>query len=62
MSKISTKLITPKKSLKGSITIPGDKSITHRAIMLSSIANGPSIINNAHVGKDCLATIQCLKA
>jgi 3-phosphoshikimate 1-carboxyvinyltransferase len=30
--------------------------------MLSSIANGPSIINNAHVGKDCLATIQCLKA
>ena len=46
------------EGLKGEIIIPGDKSISHRAIMLASIADGISEISGFLEGQDCLATIE----
>ena len=47
--------------LKGKVTIPGDKSISHRCIMFGSIANGTTQIHNFLSGADCLATIRCFR-
>ena len=47
--------------LKGEIEVPGDKSMTHRAIMLSSLAKGKSIIEQPLLGEDCLRTIEIFK-
>ena len=47
--------------LKGEITVPGDKSISHRGIMLGSIAEGTTEINNFLNGADCLSTIDCFR-
>ena len=49
------------RGLKGEITVPGDKSISHRAIMLASLAEGKSEISGFLEGEDCLATIQVFK-
>jgi 3-phosphoshikimate 1-carboxyvinyltransferase len=49
------------QALTGSITIPADKSISHRAVMLSAIANGVSIINNFSNGADCHSTANLFK-
>ncbi len=46
------------KGLVGEITIPSDKSISHRAIMLSSLANGKSIIKNFSKGQDPLSSLK----
>ncbi|MSS63568.1 3-phosphoshikimate 1-carboxyvinyltransferase [Velocimicrobium porci] len=48
-------------SLKGELSVPGDKSISHRAIMLGSLANGLTEITNFLDGEDCLSTIRCFK-
>lgn len=48
-------------SLKGEIHIPGDKSISHRAVMLGSIADGLTEITNFLQGADCLSTIDCFQ-
>ncbi|MFP3896570.1 MAG: 3-phosphoshikimate 1-carboxyvinyltransferase [Anaerolineales bacterium] len=45
----------------GEITVPGDKSITHRALLLSSLAAGPSRIEGYLSGGDCRATMDCLR-
>lgn len=47
--------------LRGTIRIPGDKSISHRAVMFGSIANGTTEITNFLQGADCLATIDCFR-
>lgn len=47
--------------LKGEVTIPGDKSISHRCIMFGSIAQGTTEIHNFLEGADCLATINCFR-
>lgn len=52
-------IIQRKGSLKGSITVPGDKSISHRAVMLGAIAKGRTEIENFLLGGDCLSTISC---
>lgn len=49
------------KGLNGEITIPGDKSISHRAVMLGAIANGVTTIEGFLPGDDCLSTIACFK-
>ncbi|NLK90397.1 MAG: 3-phosphoshikimate 1-carboxyvinyltransferase [Clostridiales bacterium] len=54
-------LIKPIKRIKQNITIPGDKSISHRAVMLSSIAEGESKIHNFLMGDDCLNTVECFR-
>lgn len=48
-------------ALKGEITIPGDKSISHRAIMLGSLAEGVTEISNFLQGADCLSTMECFR-
>jgi len=54
--------VQPSGPLRGAITVPGDKSITHRALMLSALADGPSRIEGYLDGGDCRATISCLRA
>ena len=47
--------------LKGTVSVPGDKSISHRCIMFGSIADGTTEIHNFLSGADCLATIRCFR-
>ncbi len=53
--------ITPANALRGSLVLPGDKSISHRAAMLASIANGASRITNFLTAEDCLSTLACMQ-
>lgn len=48
-------------NIKGELHIPGDKSISHRAIMLGSLAKGTTVIDNFLNGEDCLHTIEAFK-
>lgn len=48
-------------SLKGEIQVPGDKSISHRAVMLGSLAKGTTRITGFLQGADCLSTISCFE-
>ncbi len=54
------KVISAAKSLKGVIDIPGDKSISHRALIFASMATGISKIENLSTAADCMSTISCL--
>jgi 3-phosphoshikimate 1-carboxyvinyltransferase len=47
--------------LKGAFSVPGDKSISHRAVMLGSIAEGKTEIRGLLTGDDCLRTIDCFR-
>ena len=47
--------------LKGEINVPGDKSISHRAIMLGAIAEGTTVVTNFLQGADCLSSIECFR-
>ena len=49
------------KKLKGEIKIPGDKSISHRAVMIGSIAKGKTIVENILLSEDTLRTIECFR-
>lgn len=51
----------PFSPLKGELTVPGDKSISHRAVMFGAIANGTTRITNFLQGADCLSTIACFQ-
>ncbi len=53
--------VGPAKRLRGTIIPPGDKSISHRAAILNSIAQGQATIDNFQKGADCLATLRCLR-
>lgn len=52
---------TRTSGLKGEVTVPGDKSISHRAIMFGSLAEGTTIVENFLKGADCLSTIDCFR-
>lgn len=52
---------TKSTPLKGIIQIPGDKSISHRAVMFGSLAKGDTRITNFLQGADCLSTISCFQ-
>ena len=54
-------LIKKGEGLKGEITVPGDKSISHRSVILSSLAEGTSRITGLLEGEDCLATIEVFR-
>lgn len=53
--------LTSITGLKGEVSIPGDKSISHRSVMFGSIADGVTEIHNFLSGADCLATIDCFR-
>ena len=50
------------KPLKGTVSLPGDKSISHRAVMFSAIAQGKSRVTNLSNGGDVASTLSCLSA
>ena len=52
---------TKKSGLHGEITVPGDKSISHRSVMFGSIAKGITEVDNFLTGADCLSTISCFQ-
>lgn len=54
--------ITPTPRLQGRITVPGDKSISHRAVMMAALARGPSTLTGLLLGEDVRATIKCFQA
>lgn len=47
--------------LKGELTVPGDKSISHRAVMFGALSDGTTRITNFLQGADCLSTIDCFR-
>ncbi len=55
------KILPMNHGLRGEIEIPGDKSISHRAIMLSSLGSSTVEIENFLSGADCLSTVECMK-
>jgi 3-phosphoshikimate 1-carboxyvinyltransferase len=54
-------LIEQRDSLRGEIIVPGDKSISHRAIVFASLAKGISEIDGFLLSEDCVSTIDCLR-
>ena len=59
---MSTLTITPQGPLRGTIRVPGDKSITHRALLASALAEGSATIAGYCRGEDCLNTLHALQA
>ena len=51
----------PCSRLSGEVTIPGDKSISHRAVMFGALAKGTTEVTNFLQGADCLSTIDCFR-
>jgi 3-phosphoshikimate 1-carboxyvinyltransferase len=54
--------VRPARNVRGNVSLPGDKSISHRYAMLSGIAEGPSRIGNYSTGADCASTLGCMRA
>ena len=54
-------ITAPSTGLKGSVIIPGDKSISHRSVMFGALAKGTTEITNFLQGADCLSTISCFR-
>lgn len=53
--------VKPADALRGEITVPGDKSISHRAVMFGAMAEGLTRISGFLSGADCLATVDCFR-
>ncbi|MFX4263675.1 3-phosphoshikimate 1-carboxyvinyltransferase [Pelotomaculum propionicicum] len=49
------------RCLRGDISVPGDKSISHRAVMIGALAEGETVVENFLPGEDCLSTIGCFR-
>ena len=54
-------IITRKNGLKGTVCVPGDKSISHRSIILGSICDGTTEVHHFLQGADCLSSIACFR-
>jgi 3-phosphoshikimate 1-carboxyvinyltransferase len=55
-------VLSPSPQLRGTITVPGDKSISHRALMLGALAQGETLIHGLLVGEDPQSTAACFRA
>ena len=55
-------LVEPSALASGTVSVPGDKSISHRALMLGAVANGQTTVSGFLAGEDCLATAGALRA
>lgn len=53
--------LTTARVLRGDVTVPGDKSISHRAVMFGALADADTHITGFLMGEDCLSTISCFK-
>ena len=54
--------VSPAERIDGEVSVPGDKSISHRALILGALAKGRTYIGNASPAADVLATAACLRA
>ena len=61
-AQLATLRIRPGRSLRGAIAVPGDKSITHRALILTALADGVGRLKRYCRGEDCLNTMRALQA
>ncbi len=52
---------SPGRDVAGSIQVPGDKSISHRALILGALAEGETVIRGFLPGEDCVATLKALR-
>jgi 3-phosphoshikimate 1-carboxyvinyltransferase len=55
-------MVPPARNVRGSVSLPGDKSISHRYAMLAALADGPSRLENYSTGADCASTLGCLRS
>src|SRR5919109_4412676 len=55
-------MLTSPRRLRGAIDVPGDKSISHRAVILNAVAEGNARITHFLAGVDCLSSIACVQA
>ncbi len=55
-------IVRPARGVRGSVSLPGDKSISHRYAMLAAIAEGRSRLENYSTGADCASTLGCLRS
>lgn len=55
-------IIQPSSQVEGNISVPGDKSVSHRALMLGAVAEGTSHVTGFLPGEDCLATMAAVRA
>ena len=62
MSSTEKFIASPGRDVAGSIAVPGDKSISHRALMLGALAEGETVVKGFLAGEDCLATMAALRA
>ncbi len=54
-------IVRPARNIAGQLTLPGDKSISHRYAMLAAIADGTTGLENFSTGADCASTLACLR-
>ncbi len=59
---MSDYVVQPSAQAGGSVRVPGDKSISHRALMLGSIAEGITEVRGFLESEDCLATMKAMRA
>jgi len=57
-----TRKLLPARSVQGHLSLPGDKSISHRYAMLAAVADGRSVLDNYSTGADCASTLACLRS
>ena len=55
-------MVQPARNIRGSVQLPGDKSISHRYAVLAGIAEGKSRLENYSTGADCASTLGCMRA
>jgi 3-phosphoshikimate 1-carboxyvinyltransferase len=62
MSSSGAVTVHPADRVRGSVRLPGDKSISHRYAILAALADGPTVIHGYSTGNDCASTLACLRA
>ena len=62
MKSESQVIVRPARNVRGSVRLPGDKSISHRYAMLAGIAEGSSRLQNYSTGADCASTLACMRS
>src|SRR5437879_3212843 len=57
-----SKVVRPAASVHGTLTVPGDKSISHRAVILGALSNRACTVNNFLEAEDCLCSLEAFRA
>src|ERR1051326_4888183 len=59
---MASKRVEPASAVGGAWTVPGDKSISHRAVILGALSNRVCTVENFLEGEDCLCTVEAFRA